>query len=240
MRNFSLLTAFICSFFASNAQTAADFTITDIDGNSRNLYTELDNGNIVVLKFFTNWCSICNNTADEVIAIYNSYVNNGDPVVFWALDRDQNETNVQATAYRNNNSIPFPVIGEAYPIAQQFGVVYQPEYYIIRPDRSYVKRTNYSTMNTAVDDALASISTGIEAGNDTQLFSQKGDVFEWPASSDREATLRIYDLGGRELKRIKLNGGDRFNSDLNFGVYLFNLEEGNAEPVKGKFAVVQP
>jgi hypothetical protein len=240
MRN--ILTSIFLIFLVStsNAQSAADFTILDIDGNSRNLYSELDNGNIVVLKFFTNWCGICNDTADEVVAIYNGYVSNSDPVVFWALDRDQNETNVQATVFRNNNNIPFPVIGEAYSIAQQFGVVYQPEYYIIRPDRSYVKRTNYSAMNTAVNDALASIATGIEDENGTQLFLQKGDLFEWSAGSTRVATLRFFDLGCRELKQVELNGNGSYRSELKNGVYLYQLEEGSEVLVKGKFAVVQP
>lgn len=230
-------------FFASltlSAQTAADFTITDIDGNSRNLYSELDNGKIVVLKFFTNWCSVCNNTAAQVVSMYNGYVSNNDPVVFWALDRDQNETNVQATIYRDNHSIPFPVIGEAHPIAQQFGVVYQPEYYIIRPDRSYVKRTNYSTMNTAVDEAIASNSTGLNDIIEKQLFSVKCNVLGWAAASDRMAALRLFDLGGRELERVNLRGGESFHPELKGGIYLYQLEEGSEVLVKGKFAVVQP
>jgi peroxiredoxin len=71
MRIIALL--FVAFTFSATAQTASDFTVTDIDGNSRNLFSELDGDNIVVLKFFTNWCSICNNTASDVVAIYNDH-----------------------------------------------------------------------------------------------------------------------------------------------------------------------
>ncbi|MFT5310006.1 MAG: thiol-disulfide isomerase/thioredoxin, partial [Bacteroidia bacterium] len=139
-----ILTLFLIAFsFSVSAQTTTNVNIDDIDGVNQDLFAELDAGNIVVLKFFTDWCGICNSTAIEVVAIYNAYQTNGDPVVFWALDRDPNETNVDATNYRNDNAIPFPVIGEASTVAVQFGVLYQPEYYIVRPDRSYVKRINY-------------------------------------------------------------------------------------------------
>lgn len=240
MRNFFLSTFFLFSAVTSFGQTASDFTITDIDGNVRNLYSELDAGNVVVLKFFTNWCGICNNTAAQVVSIYNGYVADNDPVVFWALNRDPNETNVQATTYRDNHSIPFPVIGEASSVAQQFGVVYQPEYYIIRPDCSYVKKTNYTAMSTAVDGALLSLSTGIENPAEGRSFSVKNGVFFWNASAENTATLRVFDLDGRELKQVRLAGGESYRSELKNGVYLYQLEEGNDVLEKGKFAVVQP
>ena len=108
MRLFTLL--LIAFSLSANAQTATNFNIDDVDGVNRDLFTELDAGNVVVLKFFTDWCSICHNSADEVVAIYDGYQTNGDPVVFWALDRDPNEDNADAISYRNTESIPFPVI----------------------------------------------------------------------------------------------------------------------------------
>ena len=78
-----ILTLFLIAFsFSVNAQTTTNVNIDDIDGVNQDLFTELDAGNIVVLKFFTNWCGICNNTADEVVDIYNAYQTNGEAVVF--------------------------------------------------------------------------------------------------------------------------------------------------------------
>ena len=180
---------------------------------------------MVVLKFFTNWCSICNNTADEVVDIYNDYQTNGDPVVFLALDRDPNETNAHATTYRDNHNIPFPVIGEAYSVAQQFGVVYQPEYYIIRPDRSYVKKTNYSTMNTAVDEALASLGTGISEAYRSAQVEVAGNSIKWLGDEAQQVEVSIVDISGRIAQQGKAFGQQAISlEDLSVGVYVYRVE----------------
>ncbi|MFM1875367.1 MAG: hypothetical protein RL266_1104 [Bacteroidota bacterium] len=234
-----LLYLFVLFTLGASAQTASDFTITDVDGNSRNLFTELDNENIVVLKFFTNWCSICNNTADEVVAIYNGYQAASEPVVFWALDRDQNETNADAITYRNNNSIPFPVIGEAYPVAQQFGVVYQPEYYIIRPDRSYVKRTNYTAMETAVNEALEALnSLGVEDDLKPAGLRISDRSITWLRSVNETAELHVFDASGRMVLDRRINGQETVELDLSSGVYIYRLLA-NGSTFTGKIGLAQ-
>lgn len=236
-----LLTLFLFAFSVSaSAQTATNFNINDVDGVNRDLFAELDAGNIVVLKFFTNWCGICNSTADEVVAIYNGYQSNSDPVVFWALDRDQNETNADATTYRNNNSIPFPVIGEAYSVAQQFGVLYQPEYYIVRPDRSYVKRTNYTAMQTAVNEALSSIATSIEDVVAGYEFKVAGSSITWNAPSTEKATLTITDATGRAVVHRTVSGEEKAIFDnLNSGVYIYTLTQNKKVLTTGKIGLVK-
>jgi peroxiredoxin len=236
MRIIALL--FVAFTFSATAQTASDFTVTDIDGNSRNLFSELDGDNIVVLKFFTNWCSICNNTASDVVAIYNDHQTAGDPVVLWALDRDQNETNADATTYRNNHSIPFPVIGEAYTVAQQFGVLYQPEYYIIRPDRSYVIENSYGAMEAALQEALTTISTGVNelsAGDDYLIGN---NTISWNSTNNHRTILKIFDLSGRTVSDYNLLGGETAELNLPNGVYIFSILVEGRTVVSGKITVV--
>ena len=222
---------------SASGQNASDFTIDDVDGNSRNLYTELNAGNVVVLKFFTNWCGICNNTADDVVAIYNNYQTAGDPVVFWALDRDPNETNADAIAYRNNNSIPFPVIGEASSVAQQFGVQYQPEYYIINPDRSYVQRTNFGSMQTAVDQSLLTLSDGIESATENPRVIVAQNQIRWTASAQNEADLVVFDASGRQVVDERITGEQQVRLDLPIGVYVYQLNPINGKSVVGKIGI---
>ncbi|MDP6908116.1 MAG: redoxin domain-containing protein [Flavobacteriales bacterium] len=236
-----LITLFFFSLAVNaTSQTVTNFNIDDIDGVNRDLFAELDDANVVVLKFFTNWCGICNNTADDVVAIYNGYQPNGDPVVFWALDRDPNETNVHATTYRDNNNIPFPVIGEAYSVAQQFGVLYQPEYYIIRPDRSYVKKTSYGTMNTAVDEALASLATGIGEGRGLQhnLLLAENNI-TWFGSSTEQAELKMFDTSGRVVYDDKIGGGEKVTLDLSIGVYIYRLVDAKGATSTGKIGIAK-
>jgi peroxiredoxin len=234
-----ILILFFATFsFTTNAQTASDFTITDIDGNSRNLYSELDANKVVVLKFFTNWCSVCNNTADDVVAIYSGYQTAGEPVVFWALNRDQNETNADATTFRNNHNIPFPVIGEAYTVSQQFGVQYQPEYYIIKPDRSYVVNYGFGAMETAVDEALSTLTTGVNelSGGDDYLIGN--NTISWNSTNNHRGILKILDLSGRTVSKYNLLGGETAELNLPNGVYLFSISVKGLIVATGKIPVI--
>lgn len=222
------------------AQTASNFTITDIDGNSRDLFSELDAGNVIVLKFFTNWCSICNNTADEVVSVYNGYQTNEDPVVFWALDRDPNETNAHATTYRNNNSIPFPVIGEASSVAAQFGVQYQPEYRVVRPDRSYVSVASWGGLNAAIDAALTSIATNIGDVVGGYDFVVAENVLTWKAPASEKAEIVVTDASGRLVVKQPLAGEQSLRlQNLNAGVYIYRLMKNNEVLVTGKIGLAQ-
>lgn len=232
-----LATLLIFAFsFSATAQTASDFTIDDIDGNTRNLFTELDNNQIVVLKFFTNWCSVCNNTASNVVAVYNDYQTNGDPVVFWALNRDQNETNAHATTYRNNHSIPFPVIGEAYSVAPQFGVQYQPEYYIIKPDRTYTMESSYNPMKNAVDDALTTLTSISENDTETKLRVTSNSVI-WLAPASMRADLTVFDASGRTLIYEKVSGEQKVDFDFPAGVYIYRLTATDGTSITGKLGI---
>lgn len=223
----------------ANAQTAPDFTITDIDGNSRNLYTQLAANNIVVLKFFTNWCSICNNTASEVVAIYNNHQAAQDPVVFWALNRDPNETNADAAAFRDNHAIPFPVIGEAYAVAQQYGVIYQPEYYIIRPNKTYVKQSTYSAMETAVQEALSAHTTGIFNIEQQHALQLNNTAICWRSEVKGNASLVLYDLAGRLASKQAVQTDVWTTLNCPSGIYTYTLSRNNQILKRGKLALFQ-
>lgn len=225
-----------------SAQTAPDFTITDIDGNSHNLYNTLDEGKVVVLKFFTNWCGICNNTADNVQALYDGYQSNGDPVEFWALDRDANETNAHATTYRNNNNLTFPVIGEANWVANLYGVQYQPEYKIVCPDRSYEEEVTYTQVDQHVQTCLNQI-TGIEESSlsgELNVRQTNGGVnITWEASNTEFSKLTVIDAAGRIVLNQKVAGGEKINLDLSPGIYVHVLEIDSKDVKQGKFAIVR-
>lgn len=237
-----LTTILAFNILIANAQTAPDFTITDIDGNSRNLYNTLDAGNVVVLKFFTNWCGICNNTADEVLALYNSYQSNGDPVVFWALDRDPNETNAHATTYRDNHNLTFPVIGEASSVAALYGVQYQPEYRIICPDRSYEEEVSYTQVDQHVQTCLSQITGIEEAVADGKLYYEQrstGLSVLWKTEADETAKLTMIDMSGRIAEEHLISGGERVTfRNLTPGIYISVFEQ-NGTHVKDKIAVTR-
>lgn len=69
------------------AQTAPDFTFTDIHGETHNLNHALEQGYIVMIDFFFVDCPPCQQTAPEIQAIHEDYA--GKNVIIWSIsDRD--------------------------------------------------------------------------------------------------------------------------------------------------------
>lgn len=68
------------------AQTASDFTATDCDGITHNLFTELDNGKIIVLV----WVEPCSGCVSDAKAAYDAVMSFGSTnpgkVKYWLID----------------------------------------------------------------------------------------------------------------------------------------------------------
>ena len=88
---------FVCSI-RTRSSTAGDFTITDLDGNTHNLYDILDEGKPVQIRFVAeSWCGPCWTFAetgvfDQFDELYGA---NGDNSAFtMAIESDENYTSI--------------------------------------------------------------------------------------------------------------------------------------------------
>ena len=75
---------FLSAFSASAQQanfngtgTAPDFTLTDMNGDSHNLYSYLDSGKTVVLKLMSVFCGACGMHAAPTENVWNNLGPNG-------------------------------------------------------------------------------------------------------------------------------------------------------------------
>ena len=68
---------FLLSLVTVNAQTslttAVDFTVTDVHGNTHNLFTYLDNGKHVIIDFFFTTCGPCISSVPTLNQAYTDY-----------------------------------------------------------------------------------------------------------------------------------------------------------------------
>ena len=168
-----LLLILICFTFLANAQTgllagtgyAPDFTVTDINGNTHNLYNYLDSGKIVVLELMSVTCGHCQSHA---AGTDNSYQTNGPSGTniarFLGLEVNSSTDSAAVANFASTYGVTFPIANNVSPTAINYQLYYTPGYYVIYPDRSYtticglycVTAQNYSTIEGLLNTAISS------------------------------------------------------------------------------------
>ena len=213
------LTVALGLFGSVNAQLpdgtfCPDFTGTDLNGNTHNLYSYLDAGYTVVIDVSATWCPPCW-SFHQAGTLEDLWMNHGpaggtgvsasttdDVIVLW-IEGDASTTidDLQGTTAGTQGDwitgTNFPIIDDA-SIAQTLGIAYFPTLYTIYPDR-YLEESgqggsNYSNISANIGNHTG--STGIDAG----LFSYTGETV---ACGSLDVQVLIQNKGTQVL-----NAGD--------------------------------
>lgn len=134
---------FVCLSSATVvAQTPPDFTVTDTEGNSLNLYNTLNSGKTIMLDFFFTTCPPCIENVDNIEHIYQQFGAGQGMFDIWGIN-DRN-SDAQVIAYKAAQGVTNPCAsgseGNALSVVNQYSSVYNftgfPTYSIICPDKS--------------------------------------------------------------------------------------------------------
>ena len=120
--------------------TAVDFTVTDIHGQEINLFSILDNGQYVLIDFFSIKCSSCVYLNPHLVEAYHSLgCNMHDIFIMEISPRDDNETLQQ---FVDECGIEYPTIGTeggGPDIFSYYNIAFCPTLLLIAPDHTVVK-----------------------------------------------------------------------------------------------------
>ena len=191
-----LILSTLFTFQVGISQTVQDFTVTDTDGVTHELYADyLDQGKTVLIKIFWAGCPPCNAIAKDVQALYVKWEAGDGDVEFIELGDKSFENDQAVIDYKTRHGITFVSVspdGNSIAALEQFSYSGTPTFIVVAPDRSMI----FDPLLSEVDAAIASVvnavpdcPTGdIVINNESDLAAYRS---QYPACTDYVGNITV-------------------------------------------------
>lgn len=232
MKKLLLSAALLAGTFGANAQLAdgsiaPDFTVTDIDGNTHNLYSYLDQGYTVIMDMSATWCPPCwsyhqGGALEEVWENHGPTGGQGvsasttnDVIVLFvegdnsttAADLDGSGTNTQGDWLTGTN---YPVIDDA-SLNGPYALAFFPTIYTICPNRTVTQSGQASATAHYSNVGDCPVAAGANNGG---LIGYTGDTES--CGGDVEMKVNLQNLGTSALTAATIEVLDGGTSVLSY------------------------
>ena len=154
----------------------ADFTVTDIDGETHNLYDILDEGKTVILDLFATWCGPCWSYAETGVLeeLQAEYPN---AVFCMAIEADPStaESTIFSSDLGNWTSVIDYMLADdpSGGIAEDYALAYYPTIYKICPDRMVTEVGQLSSVSAFMNEVNS--CSQATYSKDMRIVSYNGD-----------------------------------------------------------------
>lgn len=248
-----------------NGSVVDNFTVTDVDGNSHDLYAYHAQGKYVLLDFFFYNCGPCQANAPALGEFYQTYgCNSADVIVLsvnWGEDSD-----AQVAAFGEDFGGSFahpPAIGSggSNEVDAAFGISAYPTFTLIGPDHVMIDNDIWPLSNGAQSLADAFPAGAIEVadcavGVPERFRTTTVQVSPVPSSGElnvdlglatsAQLTVQVNDLLGRTVHHAVLGrlsaGLQRRTLDLSGlseGQYILNLLDDRGTVTTARFVIAR-
>jgi hypothetical protein len=232
---------------ATGQTTATDFTATDCNGTSHNLFTELGQGKVVVLVWVMP-CATCINDAKGAHEAVQSFAtSHPGKVVYYMVDDNGGTSCASLTGWANTNNIKQDVTffrNQGVEINEDdYGGPGMPHVVVIGLDKKiYFNVRNGQNNRTAIQDAISKALTTVSVA---EIPAMSGNVSVYPNPGQNnitasftlqaatEVNFEVYNaLGEKVLSQTKGTqpaGAQQLNIDVNpmiNGIYFLKITTG--------------
>lgn len=175
----------------TNLTTAVNFTVTDVHGQTHNLFNILDGGKHVIIDFFFTTCGPCIASVPTLNQAFTDYGCNTGEVYFISIDKG--DTDAEVLQYEETYGGLLPSVsgvnGGGNSVTSTYGVTAYPTVILIAPNRTILSQDIWPVSNiTSVlfNAGLSTASCGTASIQEELLTNKK--------------LLKVTDLLGRETK----------------------------------------
>jgi peroxiredoxin len=234
MRNL-IFTLMVSPFSCFSQLTAPDFTLSDIDGNTHNLYQETDAGKTVVLDFFSTTCGTCITNTPSLENIWLTYGFMGDSIWVWGIE-STGVSDSMIHIFENTYHSTFPLSGTSNDssVISQYNISYTPQYFIVCPDKT-MKPYDIGNVADGIAFCGPSGNEEKEADGDIKIYAYKSEVFiENEGKNALNGSLEIYDHYSRTITLgLNVNPSDKSHTQAYvYGIVFYRLSDSSGNLLK--------
>ena len=233
--------------------TAVDFTVTDTDGNTHNLFNILNSGKYVCMDFFFTTCGPCQTTCPFYKETFTNYGCNTQDVFFISIDNGDTDAEVDAyeAAYLGG-SAGFPAVsgvnGGGNAVVSTYGISAFPTYILIAPSHAIIEQDMWPISSAASFDAYFSAHAlaykACLSGITEETLASSISVFPNPAvdkltietsNSEKVNAIKVFDVLGKLQMEQTAAGVERLEMSVNGlekGIYYMEITTENGKAVK--------
>ncbi len=228
-----------------NGDTVADFTVTDVNGQTHNLYSYTAQGKYVYMDFFFSACGSCQDLIPVFNSLYDKYGCNEGDLICIAMnsgyDKDQDVIDFENEYGGTTHHAPaISSEGGCLEVVADFGPKYYPAVCLIGPDNSMINADihPYGTLEdleNAFPDgfspAVLDCSLGVpmeQLQPVFQIFPNPGEgkeIFINNNSGVQIQSISIVNLLGQRLYRSTgKTDYARLSVNLSPGTYILQIQ----------------
>jgi hypothetical protein len=223
----TLMALFIAS--VSFGQTATDFTATDCNAVSHNLYTELNAGKVVVIE----WVMPCSACIGGATAAYNAVqsfaTSHPGKVVNFLVDDDGGTSCSSLSSWATTNGMDITkmsVFGNSGNLIDeaQFGGSGMPHVIVISPNKTILlnlkngNANNQTAITNAINLALAPLSVHdmAEDVNSITLYPNPSSTeshLDYNLKQNSKVVIELFDINGKLITEL-FNGNAKQGENM--------------------------